>query len=133
MTLADNGVRNVSIAREGNMIPAAGSATVVVTPGRYIASSSTEAGARFQAGAQPHNAVHVVLRRVGTRYFSTSLIEAPVISAKGTASVSAQAAFSIGSRLASLNGGILNSILGGLVGGNLSLAVMDYEALIRTD
>ncbi len=43
----------------------------------------------------------------------------------------AQASFAVGSRLLRLDGGLLNSLLGGLLGGGISLSVMDYEALIR--
>src|SRR5690606_34526792 len=39
------------------------------------------------------------------------------------------AAFSIGSRLASLDGGLANALLSGLLGGQVSLTVMDYRAL----
>jgi uncharacterized membrane protein len=39
------------------------------------------------------------------------------------------AAFAIGTRLAQLNGGVLNAVLGRLLGANLSLSVMDYNAL----
>jgi len=49
------------------------------------------------------------------------------------ASAQPQAAFSVGSRLASLNGGILNALLGGLLGGNISLSVMDYNSLVSAD
>lgn len=132
-TLGDNGLSGVAIARSSDAGVVTDGPSVTVTPGRYIASPATEVGARFQAGAQPHNAVKVTLRRLGTRYFAASLIEPPVISAQGVASLSAQAAFSIGSRLASVHDGILNGVLGGLVGGNLSLKVMDYDALIKAD
>jgi uncharacterized membrane protein len=42
-----------------------------------------------------------------------------------------QAAFTVGSRLAKLEGGVLNGLLGSLLGGSLSLSVMDYEALAK--
>ncbi len=58
---------------------------------------------------------------------------APTIGASAIAGVSNEAAFSIGSRLASLNGGVVNAILGKLLGTNLSLSVMDYNALLNTD
>lgn len=51
------------------------------------------------------------------------------ISAQATAAQNALASFAIGSRLAGLNGGILNSVLGALLGANLSLSLMDYQAL----
>jgi uncharacterized membrane protein len=43
----------------------------------------------------------------------------------------AQAAFAIGSRLVRLEGGVLNALLGSLLGGSISLSVMDYEALVK--
>lgn len=43
----------------------------------------------------------------------------------------AQASFAVGSRLLKLDGGLLNSLLGGLLGGGVSLSVMDYDALIK--
>lgn len=51
------------------------------------------------------------------------------ISAQATAAQNALASFAIGSRLAGLNGGVLNSVLGALLGANLSLSLMDYQAL----
>ncbi len=43
----------------------------------------------------------------------------------------AQAAFAIGSRLVRLDGGLLNGLLGALLGGGVSLSVMDYEELLK--
>lgn len=43
----------------------------------------------------------------------------------------AQASFAIGSRLIKLEGGLLNGLLSSLLGGGVSLSVMDYEALIK--
>ncbi|MDJ0447448.1 pilus assembly protein TadG-related protein [Methylocystis sp. JR02] len=54
------------------------------------------------------------------------------ISAQATAAQNALASFAIGSRLASLNGGVVNSVLGALLGTNLSLSLMDYQALAST-
>ena len=54
-----------------------------------------------------------------------------VISRQATAAQQRYAAFSIGSGLASLNGGLLNSYLSALTGSNVSLSVMDYEALVN--
>ncbi len=55
------------------------------------------------------------------------------IGATATAAQNSLASFAIGSRLLSVNGGILNAVLGGLVGGNLSLSVMDYQSLISAN
>ena len=44
-----------------------------------------------------------------------------------------RAAFSIGSRLARLEGGVSNALLSGMAGGQISIDVMDYEALADAD
>ncbi|RUY62587.1 hypothetical protein, partial [Mesorhizobium sp. M7A.F.Ca.CA.001.05.1.1] len=90
-------------------------------------------GQRFQASITPYNAVRVTLKKIPARYFASSLIPTPVIGTQATASMTPQATFSVGSRLASLDGGILNALLGGLLGSNISLSVMDYNALISAD
>ncbi|TIX39889.1 MAG: hypothetical protein E5V19_05605, partial [Mesorhizobium sp.] len=73
------------------------------------------------------------LKKIPARYFASSLIPTPVIGTEALASVTPQAMFSVGSRLLSVNGGILNSLLSGLLGTNISLSVMDYNALISAD
>ncbi|MGE0046397.1 MAG: hypothetical protein AB7T08_11625 [Hyphomonadaceae bacterium] len=50
-----------------------------------------------------------------------------------TAAQTELAAFEIGSRLLSLRGGIVNQLLSGLTGSNVSLSVMDYNALLDAD
>jgi uncharacterized membrane protein len=55
------------------------------------------------------------------------------ISAKAVAAQTSFASFAIGSGLLNLNGGILNSMLGSLIGGNLSLSVMDYQNLANAN
>ncbi|MER9162874.1 MULTISPECIES: hypothetical protein [unclassified Mesorhizobium] len=132
-TLTDNGMPGVVVQSSGQTIePAAGKTVVTVTPGRYVASGAN-VGQRFQASVTPYNAVRVTLKKIPARYFASSLIPTPVIGTQATASMTPQATFSVGSRLASLNGGILNALLGGLLGSNISLSVMDYNALISAD
>lgn len=133
-TLKDNGFNSVAVQKQGTIVdPTVSKAVVQVVPGRYSGVSSIAAGSRFEAGKLPYNAVQVSLKKRGTLYFSASMMEAPVIGTTATASAQAEAAFSIGSRLASVNGGILNALLGGLLGSNISLSVMDYNALISAD
>ncbi|TIO02805.1 MAG: hypothetical protein E5X96_16375, partial [Mesorhizobium sp.] len=81
----------------------------------------------------PYNAVQVSMKKLGTLYFAASVMAPPVIGTTATASAQPAAAFSVGSRLASVNGGVLNALLGALLGGNLSLSVMDYNSLISAD
>lgn len=133
LTLKDNGVASAEIGAPGAK-PSPGKPVVSVVPGRYDATSAL--GSRFVAGGQPFNAVRVSLRKIGTLYFGGSLMAPPVIGTTAIASTSAEAAFSIGSGLLAVDtekSPILNAILGGLLGTNLSLNVMDYKALIRTD
>ncbi|TIU52454.1 MAG: hypothetical protein E5W19_00015 [Mesorhizobium sp.] len=132
-TLTDNGMPGVVVQASGQTIPAATGKTVVtVTQGRY-ASSTANVSQRFQAGVTPYNAVRVTLAKIPKRYFASSLIPTPVIGTQATASMTPQATFSVGSRLLSVNGGILNALLSGLLGGNISLSVMDYNGLISAD
>lgn len=132
-TLTDNGMPGVVVQGSGQTIPAAvGKTVVTVTPGRY-ATSTVNVSQRFQAGVTPYNAVHVTLKKIPARYFASSLIPTPVIGTEATASMTPQATFSVGSRLLSVNGGILNALLSGLLGGNISLSVMDYNGLISAD
>src|SRR5690606_27699591 len=88
------------------------------------------AGDRFVPGGEPANAVRVSLSKKGTLFFGSAIMAPPTLSTTATASSQAEAAFSVGSRLAKVDGGILNALLGGLVGGSLSLSVMDYNALL---
>ncbi|ESY71522.1 hypothetical protein NKJ90_07980 [Mesorhizobium sp. M0051] len=132
-TLTDNGMPGVVVQGLGQTIaPAVGKTVVSVTPGRY-AASGTNVSQRFQANLTPYNAVRVTLKKIPARYFASSLIPTPVIGTEATASMTPLATFSVGSRLASVNGGILNALLSGLLGGNITLSVMDYNGLISAD
>ena len=132
-TLTDNGMPGVVVQGSGQTIaPAVGKTVVSVTPGRY-APSTADVSQRFQSGVTPYNAVRVTLKKIPARYFASSLLPTPVIGTEATASMTPQATFSVGSRLLSVNGGILNALLSGLLGGNISLSVMDYNGLISAD
>ncbi|WP_245456578.1 TadG family pilus assembly protein [Mesorhizobium sp. M2A.F.Ca.ET.043.05.1.1] len=133
-TLADNGITSVAVQQQGtNVAPTASKAVVQVVPGRYTGVSTIAAGSRFEAGKLPYNAVQVSLKKQGTLYFAGSIMAPPTLGTTAIASAQPQAAFSVGSRLASLNGGILNALIGSLLGGNISLSVMDYNSLISAD
>jgi len=133
-TLSDNGITSVAVQQQGTTVaPTASKAVVQIVPGRYTGVSTVAAGSRFEAGKLPYNAVQVSLKKQGTLYFAGSIMSPPTLGTTATASAQPQAAFSVGSRLASLNGGILNALLGGLLGGNISLSVMDYNSLISAD
>lgn len=133
LTLGDNGMSSATIGAP-DARPQPGSPVVTVVPGHYDMASVL--GSRFVAGQQPFNAVRVSLRKIGALYFGSALMAPPLIGTTAIARTSAEAAFSIGSGLLSVDtkqSPILNAILGGLLGTSLSLNVMDYKALIRTD
>ena len=133
-TLNDNGLKSVTVQQSGtNIAPTSSQAVVQIVQGRYTGTSSIAAGSRFEAGQLPYNAVQVSLKKQGTLYFAGSIMAPPTIGTTAIASAQPQAAFSIGSRLASLNGGILNALLSSLLGGNISLSVMDYNSLVSAD
>lgn len=89
--------------------------------GRVLASSSASAPA---PGAVP--------RAAGSTPAMASLSSGDVpIGSSAIAFQDAQASFAVGSRLLKLDGGLLNSLLGGLLGGGVSLSVMDYDALVK--
>lgn len=85
--------------------------------GRVLASSSTTS----QAPRSPGNPSNLASLSNGDVPIGSSAI----------AFQDAQASFAVGSRLLKLDGGLLNSLLGGLLGGGVSLSVMDYDALIK--
>lgn len=117
-TLASNGVSAQSLA---------------VIKGRYDVDPTVDSGRRFVAGGLPHNAVRVDVAFPGQLYFAKTLTAAPDIAVSAVGATDAQAMFSIGSRLAALREGVANALLSGLLGGHVSLSVMDYDALVAAD
>ncbi|RDE09420.1 TadG family pilus assembly protein [Pelagibacterium lacus] len=107
---------------------------VVITRGRYAADPALAPAQRFVANADPANAVRVELADRGRIYFASIFGMAPPdIGVSALASATPRAAYSIGSRLASLNDGMLNAVLGGLLGTELSLSLLDYNAIADLD
>lgn len=130
--LADNGIEQAIIldGAPDSERPLDEHATVWIEKGRYTPDPGLAPADRFRPGASPFNAARVTLRKAGTVHFAQRLIGRPAIQTSGVAHMAAEAAFSVGSRLASLNGGLVNKLLGGLLGGEVSLSVMDYRALV---
>lgn len=108
-------------------------AWVEVVKGHYLADVSRPASERFVAGGEPYNAVQVTLVQPGRYYIMNGVRESPMIVTTGIAHATAEAAFSVGSRLARVEGGVLNALLGSLLGSEISLNVMDYNALLAAD
>ncbi len=110
-----------------------GVSALAVVKGRYVVDPAVEHGRRFQAGAQPHNAVRLDVAFPGQLYFAKSFVAAPEIAVSAMGAADAQAMFSIGSRLAAVRGGLANALLGAFLGGNINLSVMDYNALVSAN
>jgi uncharacterized membrane protein len=123
-----------------------GAVTSVVT-GVYTNNPLVPPAKRFSAApAAAANAAQVTMSAPQALFFNGAFNLAGGAGAStrplvpNTAEVGAQsiavntvaASFTVGSGLAQLNGGLINSVLGGLLGGNLSLSVMDYQSLLST-
>jgi len=77
----------------------------------------------------------VTLETQAPLYFGAMLLGKSSVTVRRTAT-EAQAkmgAFSIGTRLAALRGGIANELLSALTGSEITLSVMDYNALVSAD
>lgn len=125
----------------------------IVQPGIYRPDPALPAAMRFTPGpASTANAVKVEMRSVTSMILGRVLMDAPrlgraeatvppvnatlstgevPIASSAIAAQDSQASFAIGSRLLKLEGGVLNALLGGLLGGNVSLSLMDWEALAK--
>ncbi len=104
-----------------------------VVKGRYERDRALAPDVRFEAGREPFNAVRLDVAAPGQLYFAKSFMAEPDISVSAIGSTDARATFSIGSRLLAVRGGLANAILGALLGGSITLSVMDYEALVNAD
>lgn len=108
--------------------------TVSVTKGGYVADARLAPKDRFRAGAPEPNAARVEVAAPAPLFFGRWILQRDSLVIRKTATAAIpggrpQAMFSIGSRLASLDGGLANALLSGLLGGKVSLTVMDYRAL----
>jgi uncharacterized membrane protein len=106
--------------------------TAEVTIGSYKPSASLPPGVRFTPGGIPANAARVTLTGDADLFFARLLLGRPSlrIQRSATAAQGQLAGFSIGTRLANIDGGVANALLSGLTGNDVSLSIMDYNALI---
>ncbi|MDX2308943.1 MAG: TadG family pilus assembly protein [Hyphomicrobium sp.] len=105
-----------------------------VETGLYTPDPGLPVEQRFQVGAEPANAARVTIVRPGQLYFAKLFTSQDVdVGVTGLGTNVATAAFTAGTRLAAIRGGLTNKILGGLLGGNVELELMDYEALADAD
>ncbi|WP_137870618.1 TadG family pilus assembly protein [Sphingopyxis sp. 2PD] len=106
-----------------------------LTTGTYTPERTVAAEQRFAPGGASANAVQISLTRNRPLYFGRFLTgkSDTVIRATATGARRGYAAFSLGSRVAAVHGGLPNALLSGLTGSELSLSLMDYNALASTD
>lgn len=118
LSLADNGV--------------ATPATPTVEPGRYLSDPATPPSARFQAGAASPNAVRVTATAPTPLYFGRAILrrDSLDVTVHAVAGQANYASLTIGSRLASVNAGLVNAVLGSMLGAQLGLSLLDYNALL---
>ncbi|HVU21233.1 MAG TPA: TadG family pilus assembly protein [Rhizomicrobium sp.] len=108
---------------------------LTVTEGIYTPDESLSAEARFVPSETGVNAVRVGARIEKAGYFTDlfGLSRFIPLTTVSTATRIPAATFGAGTRLAELNGGLLNAILGRLWGSNISLTLVDYQALLTTN
>jgi uncharacterized membrane protein len=110
-----------------------------ISPGVFDPNAAL--GNRFNTGGSAQNAARVTLLTYVPMQFSKIFQLLGYSSANGQVAIKAssvgatpsEASFEIGSTLASLNGGVLNAVFGALLGGNVSLQLMDYNALLNAN
>ena len=103
---------------------------VTMTPGRFSRDARLAVDARFLANGAPGNAAQVALQsRIQPFFAQVFGYRNITIDARATAARIDLAGFSIGTRLASVQGGLPGALLSQLAGSELSLSVMDYNAL----
>lgn len=108
--------------------------TTRVTGGTYRADPTIAPSARFTPTSGSADAMRVELASTSPTFLAAIFGRSNVaIGRQATAARQRYASFSVGSRLASLDGGILNAYLSALTGSNVSLSVMDYNALAGAD
>lgn len=130
LSTAEQSAREILIANGRSPIQG-----LKVTFGVYEPNSGQRPGERFRAGVEPANAVRLEMRRASPIVFGKMFLpegEVEIVTA-ATAARTRYVSFTIGTRLASLNGGIANALLSRLLGAEVSLNVMDYQALASAD
>jgi len=104
--------------------------------GTYVADPAKAPSARFTPGDANANAVRLSLKTTTPmmfgRIFSQGASGNVELTSQAVAASTGYASFAIGSRLLQVDAGLLNNLLGALLGGHLSLSVMDYNSLLST-
>lgn len=103
--------------------------------GTWRADPALAPAQRFAVSGKDANAARVTLETDARLFFGVAALARNHVRIRRTAAAARSnlANFSIGSRLLALQGGIVNSLLSALAGSQVSLSVMDYNALASTD
>jgi uncharacterized membrane protein len=134
-----NQAADATAARNGYLA----SEVTAVTPGIYTADPNLPPSQRFVPSAPSvANAAQVTMTHNQELFFAPTfrLAEGPgsqvadhaTLVTQGMAMVNRSISFAIGSRVAAFNGGIVNALLGATVGSQVSLDLVDYNALATT-
>ncbi len=110
-------------------------ATLSVQTGVYTPDPRLKPSQRFLAAAGQVNAAQVTATAPAPLFFGRVVLGRDAVSVTKQATAARPggaptALFSIGSRLGSVDGGLANSLLSGLLGGRVSLTLMDYRSLL---
>lgn len=107
---------------------------ITVLVGTYARRNDGSPAGQFVVGGTSPNAVRVSMNTAKPTIFARAVGWASTlnVAVTSTAVTTRFASFSLGSGVASLNAGIANALLGSMLGTNLSLSVLDYDALLST-
>ncbi len=129
-----NAARAATATVQRNSLPDGELREVVV--GTYTADAAVPPAQRFRPGGVAEaNAVQVSVRSTTPLFLGRLLTgkDRFEVRTTATATQTSFASFAIGSGLLALEGGMLNQLLGGMLGTQLSLSVMDYQALLNAN
>lgn len=133
------------VIRDQGLVPAGLSVEALALPespvqvsaevGSYRQDRAIPLSERFTANSSVRNAVRVSYRTRGELFFAAPWAPPPVIFAQAVASAEGRAAFSLGTGAAALADGLPNALLNRLLGTNVQLRAVDYNALasVRLD
>ncbi|KVE44192.1 TadG family pilus assembly protein [Burkholderia sp. BDU5] len=115
-------------ARSNGFDPTKSGNTLALSCGRWDTQSNA-GPSYFNTTSTPLNAVQVTATQSVPYFF---LGPSRTVSATSTAKATNIDQFTVGTTLASLQGGLVNNVLNALLGANLSLNVLSYQALAST-
>lgn len=128
----DNAEAAVAATLQANGIGATSALSVV--KGHYSPDPGVPRDSRFRPATDPVNAVEVVFSKPGRIFFASVFINQPIaMEVRALAANASLATFSIGSRLLAVRDGLLNALLSAMLGSNINLSAMSYEALLDAD